>query len=370
MMANSGFKDLVSSLSKEELAGFEYICNTLDFASSLNKKSYVLETLNTSCSSLDTLTTGSRLVFNQENKTIAIETAGKIVETIVYEGEMIPVEAAALAVVRAGWSEGLYEGTISLAAGGGIYFLGSKGAKNIAEEAGVKTKELAQYLINKYENSLEKNKDQSILEDKTISNKQETTKAEKMVNVEIKENGQVVQKEVILLTEGQTISHIAQNTSYSSTELLEYNYLTLEEAKNLPVGYEVKIPNDTQNIQTTNQEKILDEKLDTFKEFAKVFMQDTEPKEDIEKLQNKIENIKQKENLNEKIKSLENLDFKDFTSNTYIDKIFSNNKEKIIEDSTTFQENTNNNTEYKKYDYMQTNINTSQNSNSSIQMMN
>ncbi|RXJ69308.1 hypothetical protein CRV08_04680 [Halarcobacter ebronensis] len=49
---------------------------------------------------------------------------------------------------------------------------------------------------------------------------------------------------VVPLQEGQTISHIAQNTPYNSIELLEYNNLTLEQAKHLPVGFEVKIPKD------------------------------------------------------------------------------------------------------------------------------
>ena len=44
------------------------------------------------------------------------------------------------------------------------------------------------------------------------------------------------------LKDGQTISHIATNTPYNSIELLEYNNLTLEQAKNLPVGFEVQIP--------------------------------------------------------------------------------------------------------------------------------
>ncbi len=54
----------------------------------------------------------------------------------------------------------------------------------------------------------------------------------------------------IPLTQGQTISHIAANTDYTSIDLLEYNNLTLEEAKNLPVGFEVQIPKDITEIQT------------------------------------------------------------------------------------------------------------------------
>ncbi|MFV0562078.1 hypothetical protein [Malaciobacter mytili] len=49
---------------------------------------------------------------------------------------------------------------------------------------------------------------------------------------------------VVSLKAGQTISHIAQNTPFSSIELLEYNNLTLEDAKNLPVGYKVLVPKE------------------------------------------------------------------------------------------------------------------------------
>ncbi|MDY0328109.1 MAG: hypothetical protein RBR07_07675 [Arcobacteraceae bacterium] len=53
----------------------------------------------------------------------------------------------------------------------------------------------------------------------------------------------------IPLTQNQTISHVAQNTPYSSDELLEYNNLSQEEAKRLPVGYVVQIPKGVNNIE-------------------------------------------------------------------------------------------------------------------------
>ncbi len=52
----------------------------------------------------------------------------------------------------------------------------------------------------------------------------------------------------VSLKEGQTISHIAQKTPYNSIDLLEYNNLSLEEAKSLPVGFKVRIPKDIQRI--------------------------------------------------------------------------------------------------------------------------
>ncbi|RXJ98491.1 hypothetical protein CRV02_13440 [Arcobacter sp. CECT 8989] len=50
--------------------------------------------------------------------------------------------------------------------------------------------------------------------------------------------------ESVPLTKGQTISHIAQKTDFNSIDLLEYNNLTLEEAKSLPVGYKVLVPKE------------------------------------------------------------------------------------------------------------------------------
>ncbi|MFY4803173.1 Ig-like domain-containing protein [Aliarcobacter butzleri] len=54
---------------------------------------------------------------------------------------------------------------------------------------------------------------------------------------------------VALLKSGQTISHIAASTEYTTKELLQYNGLTEEQAKNLPVGFVVKIPKDVDNVQ-------------------------------------------------------------------------------------------------------------------------
>jgi len=73
MATNTEYEELVKGLSKEELTAFKYVCDVMDFASTVNKKSYVLEVLNTTCSSLDTLTTGSRIVFDKTSKEIIIE---------------------------------------------------------------------------------------------------------------------------------------------------------------------------------------------------------------------------------------------------------------------------------------------------------
>jgi len=56
---------------------------------------------------------------------------------------------------------------------------------------------------------------------------------------------------VVPLKEGQTISHIAAKLDgVNSVDLLEYNNLTLEQAKNLPVGFEVLRPKNITEIQT------------------------------------------------------------------------------------------------------------------------
>lgn len=53
----------------------------------------------------------------------------------------------------------------------------------------------------------------------------------------------------IVLETGQTISHIAVGTKYTVKEILQFNGLTEEDAKSLPVGYEVQIPKDVKNIE-------------------------------------------------------------------------------------------------------------------------
>ncbi|RXI36293.1 hypothetical protein CRU99_13460 [Malaciobacter mytili] len=49
---------------------------------------------------------------------------------------------------------------------------------------------------------------------------------------------------IVLLKKVQTISHIVQNTKFNLIELLEYNNLSQEESKNLPVGYKILFPKE------------------------------------------------------------------------------------------------------------------------------
>lgn len=67
MATNTEYEELVKGLSKEELTAFKYVCDVMDFASTVNKKSYVLEVLNTTC---------SRIVFDKRE--IAISYVNKI----------------------------------------------------------------------------------------------------------------------------------------------------------------------------------------------------------------------------------------------------------------------------------------------------
>ena len=53
----------------------------------------------------------------------------------------------------------------------------------------------------------------------------------------------------VLLKAGETISHVAVGTNFSTKELLQFNGLSETHAKNLPVGYEVQIPKNVKNLQ-------------------------------------------------------------------------------------------------------------------------
>ncbi|WP_415397487.1 hypothetical protein [Sulfurimonas sp. CS5] len=51
------------------------------------------------------------------------------------------------------------------------------------------------------------------------------------------------------LNSGGTISEVASKTDYTSAELLEYNGISLEDARNLPIGTEIKIPEKVNTLQ-------------------------------------------------------------------------------------------------------------------------
>ncbi|PHQ64717.1 MAG: hypothetical protein COB99_08095, partial [Sulfurimonas sp.] len=51
------------------------------------------------------------------------------------------------------------------------------------------------------------------------------------------------------LHSGGTISEVASHTDYTSAELLEYNGISLEDARNLPEGTEIKIPEKVDTLQ-------------------------------------------------------------------------------------------------------------------------
>lgn len=111
-------------------------------------------------------------------------------------------------------------------------------------------KQVKDYIDNKSVNEnnpikVELNKDNSI----EIKNSDNTKSViSNGVKTNYDENNNQVSS--VSLKSGQTISHVAISTKFSSLDLLEYNDLTLEQAKNLPVGYEVSIPKDVRTIDT------------------------------------------------------------------------------------------------------------------------
>ncbi|RXI37035.1 hypothetical protein CRU99_12720 [Malaciobacter mytili] len=110
---------------------------------------------------------------------------------------------------------------------------------------------------NLIENNPWLNEENRISEDKSFvlikpEEKLNLTVDDKTISYGIDDNNSIsaeyqidlINKSVISLKEGQTISHIAQNTPFSSIDLLEYNNLSQEEAKNLPVGYKILLPKE------------------------------------------------------------------------------------------------------------------------------
>ena len=70
---------------------------------------------------------------------------------------------------------------------------------------------------------------------KTISQNLETNTFKPLVTINQDTN-------TATLNSGGSISEVASKTDYTSAELLEYNGISLEDARNLPVGFEVHIP--------------------------------------------------------------------------------------------------------------------------------
>ncbi|WP_044417948.1 Ig-like domain-containing protein [Halarcobacter anaerophilus] len=194
----------------------------------------------------------------QSDREIFIEIGGKVVETITQSafeaggakaGQIIGTAVFAtgsIATSGLASAPAFVMGTVT----GGAFYLGGKYIGiPIGEAVGEYSKE---FWGKAYDNYLGQNKKVSIQDFETIdteTNKKtvfetnsETNQLEPVAQIDLTNNS------VIPLKSGQTISHIAANTKYTSIELLEYNNLTLEEAKSLPVGFKVKIPADKPEI--------------------------------------------------------------------------------------------------------------------------
>ena len=99
-----------------------------------------------------------------------------------------------------------------------------------------KADELKQQALEKFENEYSSSYDKNIDGTKDTLSLENGNLTKTTTDIE----GNILSS--VSLSEGQTISHIAQNTPYNSIELLEYNGISLEDARNLPVGFEVHIP--------------------------------------------------------------------------------------------------------------------------------
>ncbi|MCT7567409.1 Ig-like domain-containing protein [Aliarcobacter butzleri] len=258
MATDTQFEELITGLSKEELAALDYICKSLDFASTLGKDSYVLNILNTSCSSLDNLVTHSKIVFDNTNQKIVIETAGKVTETVIYEGGMLGVKRVALSLLGLGIAEGdPFSIGMGVVTSSGTYIMGSLGLNYISKNAGAEVKDIVSkiYEINSQE-KINQNIPTNNSNTKSVVSLDTATNEKTVYSVDTNNNNNltpeyktnIVTGSTVLLKAGETISHVAVGTNFSTKELLQYNNLTENDARSLPVGYEIQIPKNVKNI--------------------------------------------------------------------------------------------------------------------------
>ena len=258
MATDTQFEELITGLSKEELAALDYICKSLDFASTLGKDSYVLNILNTSCSSLDNLVTHSKIVFDNTNQKIVIETAGKVTETVIYEGGMLGVKRVALSLLGLGIAEGdPFSIGMGVVTSSGTYIMGSVGLNYISKNAGAEVKDIVSkiYEINSQE-KINQNIPTNNSNTKSVVSLDTATNEKTVYSVDTNNNNNltpeyktnIVTGSTVLLKAGETISHVAVGTNFSTKELLQYNNLTENDARSLPVGYEIQIPKNVKNI--------------------------------------------------------------------------------------------------------------------------
>ena len=124
-----------------------------------------------------------------------------------------------------------------------------KKAEELKVKIGDVERQVKDYIGNKPVNEnnpikVELNKDNSI----EIKNSDNT---KSVISEDIQKNynpdGNLVSS--VSLKSGQTISHIAVGTKYTTKELLEFNNLSEVDARSLPVGFEVQIPKSVNNFE-------------------------------------------------------------------------------------------------------------------------
>lgn len=194
----------------------------------------------------------------QSEREIFIEVGGKVVETITQSafeaggaraGQIIGTAVFATGSISTSGLASAPAFIMGATTGGAVYLAGKYIGIPIGEAVGEYSKEYWGEVYDRY-----------IKEKGTLSNNKIdviNTQTNEIITYGIDENSNIVPEyqtdlttnTVVLLQPNQTISHVAQNTPYSSDELLEYNNLSQEEAKRLPVGYVVQIPKGVNNIE-------------------------------------------------------------------------------------------------------------------------
>jgi len=240
-------------------------CSTADILNTVSSTNKYVEAIMNFCDNQGDVTDVVKvfspiLKEGQTEREIFAQIGSKVVRLGVESAFEYASEKAGITVGTAGI--GTIPAYIMGAATGGATYLGYKfvgvGVGHYAEKYSYEEfiDLYDKYIDNPSNNNIDLGNNQNITSDKIESVVFLDTSTNEKTTFEINQETVVLEPiivqdlttgSIVSLKSGQTISHIAANTEFTTMDLLKYNNLTLEQAKNLPVGYEIQIPKSIEN---------------------------------------------------------------------------------------------------------------------------